>query len=162
MASWAGTWSRDSRARAGQWRSVCRSSSKGSWKGWANGYSRLTRPHGKLSRQRRDRATNSRKSFKSQQIHGRSLAMEALLLSVPFGGVQRRSPLHFGPAPERHDAPDQLDNPERPGALQEAVSRAQPAGDGKGQHEPAATVLEGIGDEHRRHGEEAEEGQTVH
>src|SRR5271155_2860180 len=84
------------------------------------------------------------------------------LLSAPFGGVQRRLPLHFGPAPECDDPPDQLDDPERPRALQEAVGRPQPAGDGEGQHEPAAAVLEPIGDEHRCDSEEAEGRQAVH
>src|SRR5262249_8016092 len=61
------------------------------------------------------------------------------------------------PAAERHPCPDRLDEPERPGALQEAVGRAEAARRRKSQDEPAAALLESIAQQHQRHGEQSEE-----
>src|SRR3954468_2365954 len=41
----------------------------------------------------------------------------------------------FPPAPGRHGGPDRLHNPERPGALQEAVDRAERTGRREGENE---------------------------
>jgi UPF0176 protein len=66
------------------------------------------------------------------------------------------------PFGERDDGPDALDEAEGPGALKKAISRAQRAGAGEGEREPAAPVLERVAHQHGGDGEEAEEGQAIH
>ena len=60
------------------------------------------------------------------------------------------------PATKRDESPYAFDEPERPGALQEAIGRAQRAGSGKRKDEPRASLLQSIGDQHGGHGEETE------
>src|ERR1700722_6448337 len=68
----------------------------------------------------------------------------------------------FLPAKERHNGPNALDKPERPGALQETIDRAQSAGAGKSQHEPAAAALQRVTDKHQRHREKPEQLKPIH
>src|ERR1700682_1114638 len=60
------------------------------------------------------------------------------------------------PAPQRDHRPNRLDQPERPGALQESVNRPQRAGDRKREDEPAAAILQRVTHQHRRHREQTE------
>src|ERR1044072_7020098 len=48
------------------------------------------------------------------------------------------------PAPDRDTRPDRLDHAERPGALQEAVDRAERAGTGERQNEPGAAIFQRV------------------
>src|ERR1700730_3072162 len=66
------------------------------------------------------------------------------------------------PAPQRDPCPNRLDQSERPGALQETVNRTQRAGDGKSEDEPAAAILQRIGDQHGGDGEQAEQTKDIH
>src|SRR6478609_5097036 len=60
------------------------------------------------------------------------------------------------PSPQRHNGPDRFDQTKRPGALQKAVSRTERAGHGEQQNEPMAAIFQGVTDQHRRDGEQAE------
>src|SRR5579859_2461250 len=75
--------------------------------------------------------------------------------------AQSHVELQAHPPFERDHAPDPLDQPEGPGALQEAVGRAQPAAEGETQHPPGRPRLEGVADQHGGDGEQAEQGKGV-
>src|ERR1700736_5058780 len=66
------------------------------------------------------------------------------------------------PALHRHPGPHRLDHAKRPRALEEAIGRRQPAGRGEGEDECRAARLERVEHEHRGHGDEAEERESVH
>jgi hypothetical protein len=65
------------------------------------------------------------------------------------------------PPPKCHCRPDSLYDAKGPCALEETVDRAQRARGRKSEDEPGTSVLEGVANEHRRDGEEAEGGQSV-
>ena len=80
----------------------------------------------------------------------------------PYDGqVRNKIPMEFlyacngPPPPHGHQAPDALHKPERPCALQEAVSGAQPAGRGEREDEPGTAILQGVEDQHRRDREQS-------
>ena len=66
------------------------------------------------------------------------------------------------PAPKGHDGPYRLDDSEGPRALQKPVDGAERAGAGETEDKPVAAILEMITNEHRRHGKEAKDCQTIH
>ena len=65
------------------------------------------------------------------------------------------------PTPERDDGPDGLYESKRPSSLKEPVRGSQDARASERQDEPMAAVLERVGDEHRRDGEQAKAGQRT-
>ncbi|MFZ0308535.1 MAG: hypothetical protein WAL89_10195, partial [Candidatus Sulfotelmatobacter sp.] len=66
------------------------------------------------------------------------------------------------PAIASNERPNRLYDPERPCALQETISRSRSACSGERQNEPRAAVLQGVTDQHRRNGNQAEETEGVH
>ena len=66
------------------------------------------------------------------------------------------------PAPKGDNAPNGLDQAERPGPLQEAVSRSEPTGPSKRKDKPVATPLQGVCHQHGHNSRKAKEGQPVH
>jgi hypothetical protein len=60
------------------------------------------------------------------------------------------------PSPERNEAPDGLDNSERPSALQKSIGRTEPTGQCERKNEPMAAIFQRISYEHRSDGEQSE------
>src|SRR5580704_8093811 len=60
------------------------------------------------------------------------------------------------------DRPDAFDQAEGPCALKKSVNGAKHAGNGEAQHEPLASALKRIADDHRRYGKKPERSQAIH
>jgi hypothetical protein len=72
------------------------------------------------------------------------------------------SRMSAAPSCDCDDAPDRLDDPERPCALQEAVGGPEPAGNREAQHPPGRATLKSVADQHGDDGEEAEGRESAH
>jgi hypothetical protein len=92
------------------------------------------------------------------EVPGRLLQQADSVLEKALGGRRPRPK----PTPQRHNSPDRLDHTERPGALQEAISRAEATGDSEAQDGVVAALLERIKHQHRRHREQSEKRQRIH
>lgn len=66
------------------------------------------------------------------------------------------------PFAQRDERPDAFHDAERPRALYEPVGRTEHTKERERQREPAATLLQGIGDQHARDGEQSEGGEECH
>jgi hypothetical protein len=64
------------------------------------------------------------------------------------------------PSTECNASPDELDDPERPGARQEAVDARQNAASREAEYEPPAPILEGIHRHHERERDDSEGGDS--
>ena len=76
--------------------------------------------------------------------------------------ISPRLVLREQPAADCNGRTDRLHDPEWPGTLKEAVGRAERTRDGKREHEPRAALFEGVGDQHRRDGEQAKSRKRCH
>src|SRR4029077_511650 len=68
----------------------------------------------------------------------------------------------LAPAPERDSRPDELDDADRPRALQESVRRRGQTRARKQQYVHGSAVLERVEHEHGRHDDDAEQRQRAH
>jgi len=66
------------------------------------------------------------------------------------------------PASECDARPDELDDAERPRALEEAVGRRRQARSREGEDEPCGAILEGIEHEHGSDRDRAERREEIH
>src|SRR4029079_10085208 len=69
---------------------------------------------------------------------------------------------HSPPAAERHQRPYSFHDSEGPRSLQKSIDGGHDAGAGKCQDEPVASMLQGIGDEHRGNRNQAENRECAH
>jgi hypothetical protein len=66
------------------------------------------------------------------------------------------------PAAESYQGPDGFNESEGPCALEEAVNRAEHAGEGEGKDEPGAAIFERVGNKHGGDSEESVERERAH
>jgi hypothetical protein len=66
------------------------------------------------------------------------------------------------PTPRGNERPNGFNETERPRALQKTIDGAEDTGPREREDEPATALLERIAHQHRRHGEEPEECETIH
>ena len=84
----------------------------------------------------------------------------SLAVAQTIGAPSKKAPSE-APTPQRDGGPDSLYNSERPRSLQETVNGAERTGSGEAEDVPVTTVLECVANHHRRHGEQAEQGEPV-
>src|SRR5271168_2546238 len=78
----------------------------------------------------------------------------------PLGPLGIWQPL--SPSSNFNKRPYGLDDAERPCPLQKTIYRSQGTCAAEGQHKPWTLALEGIGYQHGRHSEQAEQRERVH
>lgn len=66
------------------------------------------------------------------------------------------------PALDGDERPDCLHDTERPRALQESIHGGERARASEPEHKPRASILEGVEDHHRGHGDDAEKRERFH
>ena len=74
----------------------------------------------------------------------------------------RPGPADFPEPPEGHAAPDDLDDPERPGPRQEPVGARESTADGEAEDEARISAFQGVHEQHERQCGDPEDGHRVH